>query len=156
MDNFSITQYGKPLDKSKYTIDIENKVFSTEEVCLVFNLNSLKSGWTFNTGNGCIFNTGTHCTFNTGKFCMFKTANDCIFNVGDMSCICCDFNCTFTTGIGCIFSVYSITSCKFTTYDNISTILDRLDYKRYLLDEVLHNLILISGKPFDWANRNKR
>ena len=36
MVNYSITQYGKPLDRDTYTIDLDVKTFSTEEMDLVF------------------------------------------------------------------------------------------------------------------------
>ena len=47
MDDFSITQYGNPLDESKYTIDLENKVFSSVENSLVLDFTE-EYGWAFN------------------------------------------------------------------------------------------------------------
>ncbi len=43
MDNFGITHNGKPLDKSKYTIDLENKVFISNRDDLVLDFTGLGS-----------------------------------------------------------------------------------------------------------------
>ena len=135
MDNFSITQNGKPLDKSLYTIDLDNKVFFSKENELVLDFNSCNDyGWTFKTGYGCTFKTGSNCTFTTKGDCTFQTFDNCTFKTG----VTCTFrtydNCTFTTGGLCTFSVYNINTCKFKSYDRISSIiLDRSVNKHYLL-----------------------
>ena len=67
---YSITQYGKPLDKNKYTIDEKNKVFSSSENNLVLDFSG-EYGWSFNTDSYCTFDTGSGCTFKTGSSCTF-------------------------------------------------------------------------------------
>ena len=92
--NYSITQNGKPLDKSKYTIDEKTKTFSSNEDDLVLDFHGLE-GWTFNTGSDCTFKTGDYCTFNVNYNCTFNTGSDCTFGTGS--------NCTFKTGGDCSF-----------------------------------------------------
>ena len=192
MGNFSITQYGNPLDKSKYTIDLDTKVFSSNQHNLVLDFNYL-TVWTFktgshcifntgmnssfNTGDSCIFNTGMNCSFNTGDSCTFKTYSDCTFITGDNctfntgmnctfntgdSCIFntghnCTFNtgrqctfttasdCTFNTGKLCTFLIYHINTCKFKSYEDISTILDCIDNKHYLLTKELIKMLKVKN-----------
>ena len=100
MDNFSITQYGKPLDKSKYTIDLDTKTFNSEENDLVLDFNGL-DGWIFMagnySGNGCTFTTGRRCTFRAGNNCTFKTGSGCTFITGN--------DCIFKTGNGLVIDV---------------------------------------------------
>jgi hypothetical protein len=101
---FSVTRFGKELDKSKYTWDEKNKVFSTKENCLVLDF------WdydrvTFNTGFGCIFGARNYCIFNTGSDCIFNTISFCHFNTSS--------HCTFATGNYCIFNTDSF--CIFKT-----------------------------------------
>jgi hypothetical protein len=103
----SVTQYGKELDKSKYTWDKENKVFSTEENNLVLDFSdysevifNTSSHCIFKTGSNCTFNTGSHCTFKTGDYCTFKTGSYCIFKTG--------FNCIFKTGANCVAIRYDV------------------------------------------------
>lgn len=50
--NYSVTQNGKPLDPSLYTIDEENN--------LVLDFSNA-NGWTFNTGYHCYFRTDFGC-----------------------------------------------------------------------------------------------
>ena len=56
--NFSVTQYGKELDPSKYNWDPKTKTFSTTEDDLVLDFSNI---------NGVTFDTGDNCTFKTGK-----------------------------------------------------------------------------------------
>ena len=148
MNNLRITQNGKPLDESLYTIDMENMVFSSGEDNLVLDFTGL-DGWTFKTGNDCIFTTSYGCTFDTGSDCTFKTGSHCTFNTGSDCTFKTSYNCTFKTsynctfktgddctfdtGECCIFSLYNIDTCKFKIGDGYSTILDRTDKKHYLL-----------------------
>ena len=154
MDNFSITQYGEPLDKSEYTIDIVNKVFGSNRDDLVLDFNGCRhSSWTFKTGQNCTFKTGYGCTFHTGSRCTFITDNECTFDTGGK----CTFNtgnsctfktgshCTFDTGSECIFSLYDINTQKFKSYDGNSIILDRNDNKHYLLTKEFVQLRKISN-----------
>ncbi len=105
MGNFSITQYGKPLDESLYTIDLENEVFTSAEHDLVLDF-TYRHGWTFKTGDTCTFKTGYGCTFNTGHNCTFKTGEDCTFTTGMYCTFNCTFGCTFKTGNHCTFATY--------------------------------------------------
>ena len=121
MDVFSITQYGKPLDESWYTIDYKNKVISIKEHSLVLDFNCCNdwvfetgSKCTFKTGDNCTFNTGGNCTFNTGDYCIFNVSGNCTFNTGDY----CTFETgsygTFRTGYSCTFK--TIYHCMFNTH----------------------------------------
>ena len=47
---YSITQYGKPLDKSKYSIDLDTYTFSSNETNLVLDFYGIHY-WTFKTLN---------------------------------------------------------------------------------------------------------
>jgi len=105
MDDFSITQYGKPLDKSIYTIDLEKKFFSSKAINLVLDFSDLE-GWTFYTGNSCTFKAHSKCVFKTGNSCTFKAHSKCVFKTGE--------NCTFHTGSGCTFDTAD--ACMFKTY----------------------------------------
>jgi len=158
MDNFSITQDGKALKKSLYTIDLDTKTFSSKEYDLVLEFSTCDR-WTFKTGGSCTFKTGWYCTFKTGKHCTFDTASGCTFHTGEWCTFhtgewctfdtgrhCtfttgayCTFNtshyCTFDTGKSCTLALYNINTCKFKKYDGISIILDRKDNKHYLLNE---------------------
>jgi len=107
VDNFSIKQFGKPLDVSKYSIDIEARVFSSIENNLVLDFGGL-SGWTFITGYGCTFDTYSRCIFNTKHDCIFTTNGGCTFNT--------DVNCNFYTGNNCTF--FTGHSCTFKTGNN--------------------------------------
>ena len=101
---FSITQFGKPLDKSLYTIDLTNKIFGSNENELVLDFYNLR-GWNFTTGSYCTFRTGGSCTFYTGTYCTFKTGGSCIFKTG--------YDCTFMTGLRCKFNTDE--DCTFKT-----------------------------------------
>ena len=120
MDNFSITQYDKPLSKNKYTIDFEKKVFTSKEDDLVLDFTGL-SGWTFNVSNYCTFRTGHNCIFITGCGCTFRTGS----------------RCTFDTNGNCTFSLWDINTCKFKSYGGygggLSIILDRRYNEAYKL-----------------------
>jgi hypothetical protein len=112
---FSVTRYGKELDKSKYNWDEENNVFSTNEDNLVLDFSYyievvFKTGHscTFKTGDNCTFTTGSHCTFTTGSYGTFTTGYSCTFHTG--------FYCTFKTGDFCTFKTGH--SCKFNTGEN--------------------------------------
>lgn len=88
----SVTQFGKPLPKEKYTWDEETKVFSSKESNLVIDFDGTSG--TFYTSYNCIFKTRDNCTFITGTDCTFDTGSDCVFIVYQ--------NCTFTTGASCV------------------------------------------------------
>jgi hypothetical protein len=75
---FSVTQFGKELDNSKYTWNEENKVFSTKESNLVLDFSDYIS---------VAFHTGFFCTFKTSHYCTFETLDNCVFYTGD----CCKF-----------------------------------------------------------------
>ena len=107
--NFSVTQFGVELDKSKYTWCEITKTFSSNENNLVLDFKG-RHGVTFNTGSDCTFNTGSYCTFKTGYNCTFKTWDSCTFDTG--------YSCTFNTGYSCTFDTES--SCTFDTWDNCS------------------------------------
>jgi hypothetical protein len=96
---FSVTQNGKVLDKSKYSWDEKTRTFSTNENSLVIDFGN-NNGITFNTGSDCTFNTGSDCTFNTGYNCTFKTGYNCTFKTG--------YNCTFKTGDNCVCIRYDV------------------------------------------------
>ena len=109
---FSVTQYGKPLSKDKYTWDEETRTFSTNENNLVLDFFGIEevnfntgADCTFNTSSYCTFSTGSYCTFNTDSYCTFKTGFRCIFDTGS--------GCTFDTGSGCTFKTGS--RCTFKT-----------------------------------------
>ena len=63
----SVTQFGKPLSKEKYTWDEETKVFSSKESNLV--IQCYVKHTTFTTGRNCTFITGDNCIFNTSYGC---------------------------------------------------------------------------------------
>ena len=88
--DYSITQNGKTLSESKYTIDLENKTFSSKEDNLVLDFSKLDS-WTFKTGSNCTFKTDSYCTFITSYTCTFTTGSYCTFKTGP--------GCTFSTGL---------------------------------------------------------
>ena len=114
MSEFSVTQNGKPLDKSKYTWDKETRTFTTKEDNLVLDF-SKNNSITFNTGSRCIFKTGDDCKFNTLDNCTFTTGSKCEFNTGER----CNFNvenyCIFNTKDYCRFNARN--NCKFNTGD---------------------------------------
>ncbi len=160
MDNFSITQNGKPLNRSEYIIDIGTKIFSSSVDNLVLDFFNC-SGWTFTTGSDCTFNTGGECTFKTGSYCTLNTSSYCTFRTGDR-CIFstdwdCTFNtggectfktgssCTFETGSSCIFMLWGINSHKFKSYDGMSTILDLDDKKHYVLTKELIDILKVTN-----------
>ncbi len=141
--SLSVTQFGKPLSKEKYTWNEDIKVFSSKESHLVIDFDGSNGKFTtanyctfntgadcvftagnncvfyvgssciFDTGNNCTFKTSNNCTFDTGNNCTFNTGHDCTFNTGHD----CTFNtghdCTFNTGRDCVFNVYQ--NCTFTT-----------------------------------------
>jgi hypothetical protein len=102
--HYSITQFGKPLSKDKYTIDFESRTLSTIENNLVLDFRGLND-WTFDTSSGCTFKTGFGCTFDTGSGCTFDTGSECTFDTG--------YGCTFKTGSSCAFQTDS--ECTFDT-----------------------------------------
>ena len=113
--NFSVTQYGIPLDPSKYNWDPKTKTFSTNEHDLVLDFSNINgvifdtgSYCKFDTGDSCTFKTGSYCTFDTGSNCTFKTISDCTFKTIS--------DCTFKTGHSCTFKTGS--DCTFDTGDN--------------------------------------
>ena len=125
MDDFIITQNGKPLLESLYTINIKNKVFSSVENDLVLDFAD-RENWMFKTGSDCTFRTGNWCTFTTHNGCTFDTRYNCTFRVGS--------HCTFDTGECCMFSLWNINSCTFKSYNGgLSIILDRMDNEAYKL-----------------------
>jgi len=158
MIDYSVTRYGKPLSKQYYTVDEDNKVFSSKSDGLVLDFRGLKD-WTFKTGSLCTFKTGSSCTFNTGSNCTFSTLRGCTFKTGGRctfkTCDNCTFNtggnCTFTVGRDCSFDnnrmcVYLLLDIKthrFKSADDVSIILDQLDNGHYLLDEELLQFIKV-------------
>ena len=157
---FSIRQYDKTLALSKYSIDLDTKVFSSKENDLVLDFTH---GWTFKTGSTCNFNTGKDCTFKTGSGCTFKTGYDCTFDTGSICTFktgdyCtfdtgsyCTFNtgyeCKFNTGSVCTFMLFDINTCKFKKYDGIydgiSIILDIKDNNHYVLTKGLIDMLKV-------------
>ena len=104
---FSVTQFGKPLDKNKYSWNEETKTFISKENNLVLDFTNV-SECTFDTGSYCTFKTGSYCTFKTGSKCTFDTGSDCTFKTG--------YNCTFKTGSDCTFKTGY--NCTFDTRYN--------------------------------------
>lgn len=74
--NYSLTQHGKLLEESKYTLDKESKVFSSNEDGLVLDFKEY-SGWTFKVKNDCFLKTGSHCTLYLRYNCTFDTGPNC-------------------------------------------------------------------------------
>ncbi len=144
MDNFSITKNGEPLDESLYSIDLDNKTFSSKEDDLVLDFTGL-AGWTFHTGWNCTFITGSNCTVKAGNCCTFNTGDDCKFKTGSFCTFHTSDRCTFDTGNYCTFMLWDINTCKFKYYDGISTILDLGDNKHYLLTKELVNMLKIAN-----------
>ncbi len=169
MADFSITLYGKPLSKDKYTIDFKTRVFSSMQSGLTLDFVDTSGCWTFITDSQCTFETGSGCTFRTGAGCTFKTDTSCSFNTGsqctfDTSWECvfnvhsnCTFNtdedcifhtgdkCTFDTGRCCMFSILDINTHKFKSWDGVSIILDRTDDKRYILNKALIDMMKVAN-----------
>lgn len=110
--DFAIMQGVKPLADHKYTIDIENKIFSSAEHYLTL-LFSDSDGWTFNTGSTCIFYTNDNCTFTTLNNCTFETGNNCTFKTGYRGTFRTSRKCTFDTAMDCIFTTAK--DCTFKT-----------------------------------------
>jgi len=112
MEDFTVTQNGKPLNENQYTWNKSTKTFSSTENNLVLDFSDV-GNCTFNTGYSCIFKTGVDCTFDTGFNCAFKTGDDCTFKTG----VDCAFDtgrrCTFDTGRRCTFNTDC--NCAFNT-----------------------------------------
>ncbi len=142
MDDFSITQYGQPLAKSKYIIDIDTKTFESKEDDLVLNFQN-GMGWTFYTGYSCNFKTDSDCTFHTGHSCTFDCGNYCTFNTSYGCTFHTGRSCTFHTGDNCTFSLLEIKKCQFKRFDGNSIILDRDNSKRYCLNEDLKKMLKV-------------
>jgi uncharacterized cupin superfamily protein len=128
---FSITQYGKELDKSKYSWNEKTKTLTTKENDLVLDFSdyfgvTFKTGdsCTFKTGSSCAFDTGSNCTFNTGSSCTFNTGSNCTFKTGYVCTFTTSHSCTFDTGSDCTFNTgdfctfYTGYSCTFKTGGN--------------------------------------
>ena len=110
--NYSVTRNGKPLDKSLYTLDLDKKIFASEEDNLVLDFAGINR-WNFNTRYGCAFNTGSYCTFTTSSICTFKTGSYCTFNTHSGCVFNTGSDCTFKTGSYCTFHTSS--DCAFKT-----------------------------------------
>lgn len=146
--DYSITYKGKALAESKYSIDLDNKIFGSDTCGLVIDFSDYgwtfktsgnctfktRSGCMFNTGEGCTFNTGGDCTFNTGKHCAFHTGYNCSFDTGWGCIFKTGGRCTFDTEWGCTFSVFGICSQKF-KLGSSGVMIDREGGKHYLLNE---------------------
>lgn len=104
---FSVTQYGKALDNSKYSWDEKNKIFNTDENDLVLDFSDY-DGVTFRTGNCCTLTTGFDCIFSTGNDCVFKTGAGCKFKTGDYCIFKTSDSCVFRTGHNCFVSRYDV------------------------------------------------
>ena len=141
MADYSITQYGRLLERHKFTMDFDNKIFRSGENNLVLDF---PSGWTFNTDGECTFNTCSDCTFTTGRNCSFNTDNNCTFHTGSYCTFKTSNECTFETGECCVFLIYEINTCKFKSHDDISIILDRVDNQSYKLTRELINVLKIN------------
>jgi hypothetical protein len=98
---FSVTQFSKPLDPSKYTWDVNTKTFSSSEDNLVIDAGG-QNHITFHTGDKCNFNTGYHCNFHTGHNCNFNTGSHCNFNTGEWGNFRVGSKCIFKTGEKCV------------------------------------------------------
>ena len=132
----SISQAGKIIDPSKYSMDFDNKIFSSEESHLVFDFHST-DGWTFNTGDNCTFEADGSCTFKAGDYGIFKAGRNCTFKTGR--------GCTFDTESECAFLILDINSHTFKRFDGTSTILDRGTDERYVLNKALLDMIKVSN-----------
>ena len=125
--SLSVTQFGKPIPKEKYTWDEETKVFSSKKSNLVIQCYVEHTTFTtgrnctfitgdncsFNTSYGCDFNTGHGCTFDTGSDCTFATGNNCSFDTGYSCTFATNNDCIFKTGNGCVFKTGN--DCVFNT-----------------------------------------
>ena len=109
---FSVTQYGKPLSKDKYTWNKETRTFTSEEYDLVLDFYGI-DGVTFNTSTDCTFKAGSGCTFKTGSRCTFKAGSRCTFKTGSKCTFKTGFGCTFKTGSRCTFDISH--NCTFKT-----------------------------------------
>ncbi|MHA1402088.1 MAG: hypothetical protein ACTSQE_17195 [Candidatus Heimdallarchaeaceae archaeon] len=101
MENFSVTQNGLPLSKTKYTWNEDTRTFSSLEDDLVLDFNGI-DGCVFNTGSYCTFTTGSYCTFTTGYNCTFTTYSNCSFTTSYNCTFDTSYYCTFTTGSDCV------------------------------------------------------
>lgn len=151
---YSVTKYGKPLDKQLYYFDEETKVFKSNEMYLVldFGINehitfytnsgcNFKTGshCTFNTNERCVFTTGVYCTFNTRHSCTFTTSSNCTFNTTDYCTFLTSHNCKFNTGYRCTFDIGS--SCFLHTGHGCTII-----YPYGINITLTRNLVLVDSK----------
>ena len=132
MANFNITQFGKPLDKSNYTIDLQKNVFYSKAIHLVLDFTDLED-WSFRTGNSCTFQCVDECYFNTGITCTFKAYYNCTFTTGSYCTFYVAENCTFNITHGCTFNVIDVLTHTFVCSDGHSIILDSKGNRRYVL-----------------------
>ncbi len=110
MASYVINKDGKPLSKTKYSVDKRNRVFITKEQNIELDFSEFDN-WTFivkdkatitagnnsifNGGDKCIFRTKHYCTFHAGSYCKFRTGSDCTFRASN--------DCEFNTGSACTF-----------------------------------------------------
>ena len=141
--NFSITQFGRKLNKSLYTWDEQTKTFSTKQDNLVLDFSNI-DGLTFKTIYGCTFKTGSYCTFNTGSYCTFETGYSCTFDTG--------YSCIFKTGSECvvvrrdIFEVIQLEASKKIKLNNF-----KIKGFEYISDS---KTIIIDGKEIEISNES--
>jgi len=96
----TVTQYGEPLDPSKYTL--EGNIFRCIEDSIIINCNT--TDMTFYIGDdcsvtsvgGCNFISSSSCVFITWGDCTFDTWSDCVFKVLS--------DCTLKTSHRCVIS----------------------------------------------------
>ena len=87
MSNYIITKGRKDLDKSKYIIDVDNKIVTCNEGGVVLDFRD-ESGWSMHIGNNCVILTGDdfsvkvgeYCTLQLGTNCKLSGVNGCYFN----------------------------------------------------------------------------
>lgn len=83
---FTVSQFGKPLDSSKYCWDATEKVFSSKESNLLLDF-SIYTKATFNVKDYCTIIAGSNCIFNVRDCCTIKTKENSIIIAGKNSVI---------------------------------------------------------------------
>lgn len=94
--SYTITQNGDPLSASLYTVDEENKIFTTLEDNLLVDFTDL-SGWCFHM-DGCSW-----CTILADDYCHVKAGHHNTIVAGVSSCFQCGWATSYTTGPSCCF-----------------------------------------------------
>ena len=73
----SVTKGGKPLDASKYKVDVVAKTFISKSQGITVTADSNFEGWSFNVGAKTTLNVGNHCEIDGGLECVINTGNYC-------------------------------------------------------------------------------